>query len=172
MTVLRGAVAFLALAAVAFGAAPAARADDDGSTLVFGVGYADVIDGDSEVADFRIDYRHGEGLWFIKPWAGLEVNTDAAVWGGGGIYIDLPIYNRVYLTGSTGVGLYSDGNGKDLGHTIEFRSQAEVTYRFDNGMRLGAALSHISNASLGDTNPGANIVSAIYVVPLGTLLPD
>ncbi|MBO34284.1 MAG: lipid A 3-O-deacylase, partial [Rhodospirillaceae bacterium] len=29
-------------------------------------------------------------------------------------------------------------------------------YRFDNRSRLGLAISHYSNASIGDTNPGSS----------------
>ena len=160
------------LAAVLMAAPPEARADDDGGALVLGAGYTDPIKDDTAAADFRADYRHGKGLWFIKPWLGIEATSEGSVWGGGGIYIDLPVYDRVFFTVSTGVGGYRQGGGKDLGHTLEFRSQAEVTYRFANGTCLGAGFSHISNANIGDENPGQNVVSALYVVPLGNLLPD
>lgn len=159
-------------AAALLAAPPGARADDDGSTLVLGVGYTDPIEGETSAADFRLDYRHGQGLWFIKPWLGIEATSEGSVWGGGGIYIDIPIYDRVFVTGSAAVGGYHQGGGKDLGNTLEFRTQAEVTYRFENGLRLGGAVSHISNASTGDINPGQNFVSAIFVVPLSNLLPD
>ncbi len=151
-----------------------ARAEPGEETghLVFGLGYHDFDNGENDAADFRVDYRHGKGLYFIKPWLGIEATNDGAVWGGGGLYADLPIYQRLYLTVATGVGGYSQGDGKDLGHTVEFRSQAEASYRFDNGMRLGIAISHLSNASLSDKNPGVNVLSAVYLVPLGSLIPD
>lgn len=166
-----------ALGAAALAAAVAvlparAKSADDESTLVFGVGYADLYDEETDTADFRLDYRHGQGLWFIKPWAGVEATAEGSVWGGAGLYVDVPIYDRVYLTGATSVGAYAQGGGKDLGHVIEFRSQAEVTYRFDNDMRVGAAISHTSNAGLGDPNPGLDVVSAIVVMPLGALIPQ
>ncbi|MBO6784517.1 MAG: acyloxyacyl hydrolase, partial [Alphaproteobacteria bacterium] len=61
---------------------------------------------------------------------------------------------------------YADGNGKDLGHTIEFRSQLEIGYRFDDRSRLSFAVSHISNASLGDSNPGTEIATIYYHIPI------
>lgn len=145
---------------------------DEGSTLVLGVGYTDPIQDGADAADFRLDYRHGEGLWFLKPFAGIQATSEGSVWGGAGVYIDIPIYGRIFLTGSAAVGGYSQGGGKDLGSVLEFRTQGEVTYRFDNGMRLGGAVSHISNASTADDNPGINFVSAIFVVPLGAVIPD
>lgn len=154
-------------------AAPArAEPGEEPGHLVLSLGYYDFDQDEFGAADFRVDYRHGRGLYFLKPWIGIEATSDGALWGGAGVYADLPVYDRVYLTASTGVGGYSQGDGKDLGHTLEFRSTGEVTYRFDNGMRLGVAISHISNASLGDKNPGVNILSATYLVPLGSLIPD
>lgn len=149
-----------------------AGGEDDGSTLVLGAGYTDPTDSDTDAADFRLDYRHGEGLWFVKPFVGIQSTSEGSVWGGGGIYIDIPIHDRVFLTGSAAVGGYSQGGGKDLGSVIEFRTQGEVTYRFDNGMRLGAAFSHLSNAGIDDKNPGLNFISALFVVPLSTVIPD
>ena len=42
------------------------------------------------------------------------------------------------------------GDGLDLGYGLEFRSQLEIAYRFDNRSRLGVAVSHMSNASWVD----------------------
>ena len=67
-----------------------------------------------------------------------------------------------------GVGAYSEGNGKDLGHAIEFRTQVEFARRLRNDARIAIALSHISNASLGDENPGAEILSLYYSIPVGS----
>ncbi len=160
-------------ASVLLVAAPAwADPGEETGFLALGAGYYDFDGGDDDAADFRLDYRHGQGLYFVKPWVGLQATSDGAVWGGGGIYIDIPIYERFYLTGTFGAGGYSDGDGKDLGHTIEFRSQAEATYRFENGMRLGVAISHLSNAGLDDRNPGVNILSAMYILPLSSIIPE
>ena len=52
-----------------------------------------------------------------------------------------------------------------MGHTVEFRSQLEFAYRFDNRSRLGFAISHYSNASLGDANPGTESLTLYYSVP-------
>ena len=121
ITAAAGAAFALALAA------PAARADEDGpSYLTLGVGYFDVNKQDDDGADFRLEYRHGEGIWLIKPWAGVEATSDGAVYGVAGFLVDLVVGDNFVITPSIGVGAYSDGDGKDLGHTVEFRSQIEV----------------------------------------------
>ncbi len=128
-----------------------------------------MVDRDNVAADFRLEYRHGEGIYFVKPWAGIEATSDGGLWGGGGLYIDIPLFEHLVLTGIAGVGGYSDGGGKDLGETVEFRSEAELSYLFDNGMRLGAGFSHMSNANLSDINPGVNVVGLVWVVPLNAM---
>ncbi len=164
---------YLALISAVLLATPArAEPGADIGNLVLSLGYSDFDQGNNDAANFRLDYRHDEGLYFLKPWIGIEATNEGAVWGGAGLYADLPLYDRVYLTASTGIGGYSQGGGKDLGHTLEFRSTGEVSFRFDNGVRLGVSISHISNASIGDINPGVNILSAVYMVPLGNLIPD
>ena len=60
------------------------------------------------------------------------------------------------LTPSFPPGLYGEGNGKDLGHILEFKSEFQASFNFSESSKLGMSYNHISNASLGDKNPGAN----------------
>ena len=53
-------------------------------------------------------------------------------------------------------GLYSKGNGKDLGHVIEFKSELQISLDIFSNSQLGFSYNHLSNASLGTKNPGAN----------------
>ncbi len=159
------------LSAVALSAilvAPPASADDP-SFLSVGLGYYD-FDDNEQAADFRFEYRPGvKYLGFVKPWLGVELTSDIAAYGAVGILTDIFFGRRVVVTPSFGAGVYSDGDGKDLGSAIEFRSQLEIGYRFDDRSRLTAAISHISNADLDDQNPGANILSVYYHFPLSRL---
>ncbi len=153
------------------GAAAPARADgDDPSFLVFGLGYYDMNKQDNTAVDFRLEYRHGEKFWIFKPWVGVEGTSDGAVYGAAGVRVDVYFGKRVVLTPSFGAGLYAEGDGKDLGHVVEFRSQIELSYRFDDLSRLGLAFSHISNASIADDNPGVEILNLYYSLPLDGLL--
>lgn len=146
-----------------------AAEDDDPAFLSFSVGYFDANERDEDAVDLRFEYRHDERLWIFKPWFGIEATSDLSVWGGGGVLIDLYFGRRFVVTPSFGAGGYIKGNGKDLGSAIEFRSQIEAAYRFDDRSRLGVALSHISNASIGSDNPGVEIVSLYYHMPLDGL---
>lgn len=129
-----------------------------------------------EAVDFRLEYRFGESLLpftepyaLFKPWVGAEATSDGALYGAGGILIDIPVGSFVF-TPSLGVGLFSEGGGKELGSVIEFRSQLEVGYEFENNSRFGVTYSHISNAGISETNPGANLIVVYYHVPVDWFL--
>jgi len=60
------------------------------------------------------------------------------------------------LTPSFAPGYYSNGNGKDLGYPLEFKSEIQMSFDLSDTTHLGMSYNHISNASLGNKNPGAN----------------
>ena len=60
------------------------------------------------------------------------------------------------FTPSFAPGLYHKGDGKDLGHTLEFKSEVQLSFNLSQSSKLGLSYNHVSNASLGDKNPGAN----------------
>jgi len=66
---------------------------------------------------------------------------------------DLGIFT---ITPSFAPGYYSSGDGKDLGHSLEFKSEIQMSLDLSNSTQFGMSYNHISNASLGDKNPGAN----------------
>ena len=70
-----------------------ARAEPGEETgyLALDLGSYDFDQNEDSAAYLRLDYRHGRGFYFIKPWIGLEATSNGAVWGGAGIYTDIPI---------------------------------------------------------------------------------
>ncbi len=167
-------------------AAPAAAADSeslfsvgvgwfDEGAIDPGVGFFDASDDREEAVDFRLEYRFGTSLIpaiepyaAVRPWIGGEATSDGALYGVGGILVDVPLGPFVF-TPSFGAGLYSNGSGKDLGSPVEFRTQLEFGYEFENKSRFSVSYSHISNAGISDTNPGANMLSAYYHLPASWL---
>ena len=69
------------------------------------------------------------------------------------------------FTPSFGAGYYDEGDGKKLGNKLEFRTTFEISYQLSNNDRVGLSLSHISNANIGDKNPGVEILSLSYQIP-------
>ena len=62
----------------------------------------------------------------------------------------------VKITPSFAPGYYNSGNGKDLGYPLEFKSEIQMTFDISDSTHFGMSYNHISNASLGTKNPGAN----------------
>ena len=60
------------------------------------------------------------------------------------------------FTPSFAPGYYHEGDGKDLGHALEFKSEVQLSYSTSEKSSFGVSYNHVSNASLGDKNPGAN----------------
>ena len=67
-------------------------------------------------------------------------------------------YNLGFLTitPSFAPGYYNAGNGKDLGSALEFKSEIQMSLNLSDSTEFGMSYNHISNASFGDKNPGAN----------------
>ncbi|HEV7369110.1 acyloxyacyl hydrolase [Arenibaculum sp.] len=180
MPKFRDASIVLATALPMIAAASAAGAADvtpylSASVGKFDHGLTEHSDSRDSAVDFRLEYRFGtsllpmiENFATLRPFVGLEATSDAALYGVGGILLDVT-FGQVFVTPSFGVGLYTRGNGKDLGHPIEFRSQIEVGYEFANEMRLSLAYSHLSNAGMDDLNPGADVIGAYLHVPVSSL---
>ena len=60
------------------------------------------------------------------------------------------------ITPSFTPGLYDKGNGKDLHHVIAFKTEIQISYNISDKSEIALSYNHISNANLGDNNPGAN----------------
>ncbi len=150
-----------------------AWAADDGEPdfLTFGVGYFDVFKDQNAVIG-NLEYRSNKSLWYLKPHVGVFGTSDGGAYVYTGVRMDFFIGRRFVISPNFSPGLYHDGGGKDLGFEVEFRSGIELGYRFDNRGRLTAGIHHLSNASLGDKNPGTETVTVYYSLPLTVMLGD
>ena len=152
---------------------------------VFGIGLYDIkFDGSqtNQATDLRYERRfdnslieigpESENFFYLKPFIGIETTTDSAVYILGGIYLEDNLGtlfvgedSNFIFTPSFGAGFYDDGDGKKLGNEIQFRTTFEFSYELKNKNRIGISYGHISNANLGDKNPGVEILSFSYQVP-------
>ena len=101
-------------------------------------------------------------LGSISPVTGFMITENNAAYGYTGIQA---FYNlgQLNFTPSFTPGIYSQGDGKDLGHTIEFKSELQFSLDVFSNSELGFSYNHISNASLGEKNPGANSYTFNFV---------
>ena len=91
----------------------------------------------------------------LSPVTGAIITADNASYLYTGVQAHYQL-GSINLTPSFTPGLYNKGSGKDLGHVIEFKSELQLSLDLSKTSELGLSYNHISNASLGDKNPGAN----------------
>jgi len=157
------------LAVFIFVAAPDARADDP-DFVTLSAGWFDLNRQKDQGAEFRLEYRSNYKLWHFKPFLTASGVSNGMTFLGAGVLVDVYMGRRWVLTPSFAPTWWrGKTNSLDLGHALEFRSQLEVAYRFDDRSRVGLSFSHVSNASLGDSNPGAESLMLNYSVPLDKL---
>ena len=94
-------------------------------------------------------------LGTLQPVTGAFITADNA----GYVYTGIQAKYKIgvlNITPSFMPGLYHEGDGKDLGHIIEFKSEVQLSLDLSQSTELGFSYNHLSNASIGDKNPGAN----------------
>ena len=91
----------------------------------------------------------------ISPITGGFITENSAAYVFTGVEWNIDM-GALTFTPSFAPGLYHRGNGKDLGHAIEFKSEIQFSYNPSDSSKIGLSYNHVSNASLGDKNPGAN----------------
>ena len=169
----------------------------DPTLLGYGIGAFDETFLDPRLAYFKVDYNRPhypagdnrlevmggynllptpEIFGRLHPTGGFEITTSAGTWMGGGLAYDVN-YGPVHFTPKFEPGLFLPGDGKRLNYPLEFRTQFELSYELLDSSRVGVAISHLSNGQLSERynhnkpNPGADILSIYYRVPLEKLFP-
>ncbi len=91
----------------------------------------------------------------LSPITGALITADNATYVYTGVQAQYKL-GKLNITPSFTPGLYEEGDGKDLGHIVEFKSELQLSLDIFQKSELGLSYNHLSNASLGDKNPGAN----------------
>ena len=94
----------------------------------------------------------------LTPVSGGMITKDKATYIYTGVEANYYL-GKLSVTPSFAPGYYNQGDGKDLGHGLEFKSEVQVSFDLGESTNLGMSYNHVSNASLGDKNPGANSYS-------------
>ena len=167
-----GLAAFAAAAALPVPAAAQVTlgSPSDPARIALGAGAFDVTPSsshkDSKTAgEVRGEYRFGDVLGPIAPFIGVSGTTDGAFYGYFGFGIDINFTPNLVLTPNAAGGYFARGRGTNLGSWWEFRTGAELAWRFDDMSRLGVAVHHTSNAGLTRRNPGEQSVLVMYSIP-------
>ena len=91
----------------------------------------------------------------LSPITGALITADNAAYVYTGVEAQYKIGSLNFNPSFT-PGLYHQGDGKDLGHVLEFKSELQISLDMSENSQFGFSYNHISNASLGSKNPGAN----------------
>jgi lipid A 3-O-deacylase len=95
-------------------------------------------------------------LGSASPITGGFITENSAAYVYTGVEWNYKMSDKLKFTPSFAPGIYHEGDGKDLGHALEFKTEVQLSYAVSESTNLGMSYNHISNASLGDKNPGAN----------------
>lgn len=136
------------------------NAENSGNKWSFYTGMFDFSDDGKKSNLFGIQHIN-EDLYRETSFGTLQPVTGAFITADNAKYIytgfQIPKKNGSFtFTPSFTPGLYDEGDGKDLGHAIEFKTEIQISFEISDQSEIGLSYNHISNASLGDKNPGAN----------------
>ena len=98
----------------------------------------------------------------VSPITGGFITENSAIYIYTGVEWNFDL-GGINFTPSFAPGLYEEGDGKDLGHILEFKSEVQASFNISENSSIGMSYNHISNASLGSKNPGANSYMVNYL---------
>jgi lipid A 3-O-deacylase len=170
-------IAFVAAVTVAaLAARPAAAQFSLGSPggpprIELGAGAFDITPSNRKDAGvqgvFRGEYHFGDVLIpLFSPFLGADVTTTGGSYLFGGFGFDINFSPNWVLTPNGAIGFYQRGGGTPLGSWVEFRTGAELDYKFEDQRRIGVVVQHMSNAGLTKNNPGEQEILVTYQLPL------
>ena len=151
-------VAFISFSFLSF-----ANSEDKKSNnteLNFFTGMFDFSDDKQASGLFGLQHRNDElfrksFLGKLSPISGVFFTEKNAIYLYTGVQAEYEL-GFLTITPSFAPGYYNYGDGKDLGSSLEFKTEVQMSFDISDSTHLGMSYNHISNASLGDKNPGAN----------------
>lgn len=160
---MRKIVLNILIALISFSFLSLANSEDKKSNdteLNFFTGMFDFSDDTQAAGVFGLQHQNDDlfrnsFLGKLSPITGgfLTENNAFYLYTGAQAEYDLGLFT---ITPSFAPGYYNSGDGKDLGSALEFKSEIQMSLNLSNSTEFGVSYNHISNASLGDKNPGAN----------------
>jgi len=136
------------------------KSNNKNTQLNFYTGMFDFSDHGQRAMLFGIQHQNEDlqrktFLGNLSPITGGFFTENSAVYVYSGVEWNFDL-GKINFTPSFAPGLYGEGDGKDLGHILEFKTEVQASLDISKNSSFGVSYNHISNASLGDKNPGAN----------------
>ena len=136
------------------------KISDNTTELNFFTGMFDFSDDNQASGLIGLQHQNDElfrksFLGNLSPITGGFLTEKSAIYLYTGVQAEYEI-GFLTITPSFAPGYYHYGDGKDLGSPLEFKTELQMSFDISDSTHLGMSYNHISNASLGDKNPGAN----------------
>ncbi|MBY4675421.1 acyloxyacyl hydrolase [Marinobacterium arenosum] len=129
-------------------------------SLVLGGGAIADLDNDAKpLLQLAYEAEPQDAWWSVQPYGELLVSEHSTSYLGLGLQKAFPLSDHWDWGLGINAGYYhSNDHQLDLGYDVEFRSRLFVDYRLDQQQRVRLEIGHISNAELGDDNPGTEVL--------------
>ena len=128
----------------------------------FYTGTFDTIDKEGDDEATLYGFEHNNPVLFrdtfvgkFSPITGGFVTDKSSIYLYTGVQAEYEI-GPLNVVPSFAPGYYEEGDGKDLGMALEFKSELKFSFDIFKDSKLGYSYSHISNNEWGDKNPGVD----------------
>ncbi len=110
------------------------------------------------IGSISLEGRRAQRLWQIRPVMLAFIGDQGDYYLGVGVLREWSMGERWALGIGTGVGYINiENDSEDLGYDLQFYSRLTLAYRLANRHWIRTEVGHVSNASLGESNPGSEI---------------
>ena len=128
----------------------------------FYTGTFDTIDKEGDDKANLYGFEHNNPVLFrdtfvgkFSPITGGFVTDKSSIYLYTGVQAEYEI-GPLNVVPSFAPGYYEEGDGKDLGMALEFKSELKFSFDIFKDSKIGYSYSHISNNDWGDINPGVD----------------
>ena len=128
----------------------------------FYTGTFDTIDKEGDDKANLYGFEHNNPVLFrdtfvgkFSPITGGFVTDKSSIYLYTGVQAEYEI-GPLNVVPSFAPGYYEEGDGKDLGMALEFKSELKFSFDILKDSKIGYSYSHISNNDWGDINPGVD----------------
>ena len=128
----------------------------------FYTGTFDTIDKEGDDEANLYGFEHNNPVLFrdtfvgkFSPITGGFVTDKSSIYLYTGVQAEYEI-GPLNVVPSFAPGYYEEGDGKDLGMALEFKSELKFSFDIFEDSKIGYSYSHISNNDWGDINPGVD----------------
>ena len=138
--------------------APLAARADDMPSVVVSTGQLGMRKEIPHSLAIDVQLRPGWHWSVVRPVAGVLTSSHGGAYVYSGIAADFPLGDWLVISPGFAPGVVAAKGDRELGYPIEFRSSIELSAAI-RPMQLALSFSHISNARLGDHNPGVEVLT-------------